>query len=75
MTAINYDQFCAIERTVSTVSNAVRMTATKDVSENIRTAEYLMSVIRSHAHTMKNGFESEADRAEWLESLYSGLYR
>ena len=75
MTAITATQYIHIERSLGLVSCGARQFATKEISENLRTAEYVLSVVRSHAQTLKHGFESPEDRTEFLESLFAALYR
>jgi len=74
MAAFTVDQFIAIENAVRLASDAIRVLGTKEHKDNLRSAEYLMSVIRSHAQTYANA-GPEDDNAEIGLSLLSALYR
>jgi len=74
MAAFTIDQFIAIEGAVDTAANMIAMTGDTKLRDNMRSAQYLMSVIRSHAQTYANATPDQ-DNAEISLSLLSALYR
>jgi len=74
MTAFTIPQFTAVEGAVDTAANMISMTGDTKLRDNMRSAQYLMSVIRSHAQAYANA-GSEQDNAEIGRSLLSALYR
>lgn len=74
MSKITVEKYEDIERNIRWVSGQLQPIVKPEIKEDLRTTEYLISVIRSHARTFSQPLKPE-DRAECLESLYDALYR
>lgn len=73
MATITKDKYIALEWTLGRVSSAVGQLATKEVKEDLKTCEYILSVVRSYAVTFDTLPVAERDEA--LRGLFDALYR
>lgn len=72
---INFDRYRAIEWTLDRVRSHVGALSTKEVKEDLTSALYVLSVVRSYAQTFDQAGLSEEDKQEVLLGLFNALYR
>ena len=69
----SFDDLCRLESTMRSASIGLRQVGvTKQVSDDLRSLEYVMSVLRSASHCDMSNPE---DKDAALASVFDGLYR
>lgn len=71
-----HDQLCQLERTMTSASNGIRMMGvTKQTADDLRTLEYVMSVVRQAGRTLSNPDAPPEDIEAAMACFYDGLFR
>lgn len=71
-----FDQLCKLEQTMSRASSGLRAVGVdKETAGNLRSLEYILSVVRQSGQTLADPAATEEDKASAMACFYDGLFR
>lgn len=71
---ITADRYLAVERNLRWVAGQLKPVLRREIADDLLSAEYVLSVVRSYARQFEDGVAPE-DRTEALENLFTALFR
>lgn len=71
-----FEQLCRFERTMRSASCGLRQVGVeKQVSEDLRSLEHVLSVVRQAGQTLSNKDAPAEDKESAMACIYDGLFR
>ncbi len=71
-----FEDMLRLEGTMRSASCGLRMVGvTKQVEQDLRTLEHILSVVRQSSHTLSDSNATEDDKESAMACFYDGLFR